>query len=336
MSQRPTMFSPNSVDPRNAATLVSLVVAGALALGSILMVGWIWDRVRDRDELENPPVQSSVFNNYDPAGDYQQGAQWTESQQAYQTWLASNPEPKNVQVLKGWNTGQIYAYMVTQVSGGLKVSCQYCHNVNDFSSDENPFKVKARQMMLMSGELNRQYISLLPASVGNYQVTCATCHNGKPKFETYPVKIQNTLPNDFQLPLDRTFPGGLKVNARDDVGLESVQLNQYSMYHFNVSLGQGCTFCHNSRYFPSYEVEQKNHALVMLRLTQYVNDTYVIAKDNPANQIMLGRTPSCWMCHQGARVPPGAAKDGQVPPMLAPDSAPPEAAAPGGSAGAAP
>jgi photosynthetic reaction center cytochrome c subunit len=323
MSQRPTLLSPNSVDPRQASTIISLLVAGALALGSIFMVGWIWDRVREKAEAENPPVQSSIYVNYDVSGDYQKSAQWAEAQQAYQQWQAANPQPKNVQILTGWSTAQIYGYMVSQVSGGLKVSCQYCHNINNFSADDNVNKIRARKMMLMSGDLNRKYISLLPASVGNYEITCATCHNGKPQYETYPVKIQNTLPNNFKLPLDKSYPGALKVTGRD-VGLESVQLNQYTMYHMNVSLGQGCTFCHNSRYFPSYEIEQKNHALVMLIMSKYMNDTYVIT-DIADQQIMVGRTPSCWMCHQGARVPPGAAKEGQVPPQLSKSSAAPAA-----------
>jgi photosynthetic reaction center cytochrome c subunit len=326
MSDRPRPMSPNSADPRATAQLVSLVVAGALALGSILMVGWIWDRARAREALVNPPVQSSVYVNYDPAGAYQQTAEWTEAQAAYQTYATANPQPKNVQVLTGWNTAQIYGYMVSQVSGGLKVNCQYCHNINDYSDDSNANKVRARAMMAMSGDLNRNYISKLPASVGNYEVTCATCHNGQPQFETYPVKIQNTLPNDFKLPLDRTYPGGLKVTGRTDIGLDSVQTNQYSMYHMNVSLGQGCTFCHNSRYFPSYEVEQKSHALVMLLMAKDMNAKYVLDTGDPAARIMVGKTPSCWMCHQGARVPPGAAREGQAPPMLSPSSAAPAAA----------
>jgi photosynthetic reaction center cytochrome c subunit len=335
MSDQPRPMSPNSADPRAVAQLVSLVVAGALALGSILMVGWIWDRARERDAAVNTPPESAVFNKYNPNGAYQESADWIASQQAYQAWLAANPEPKNVQVLKGWNTAQIYGYMVSQVSGGLKVDCSYCHNTANFSDDSNPRKIQARQMMLMSGELNRQYVSLLPASVGGYEVTCATCHNGKPQFETYPVKIQNTLPNDFKLPLDRSYPGGLKVTGRTDIGLDSVQTNQYTMYHMNVSLGQGCTFCHNSRYFPSYEIEQKAHALTMLRMAQYINNTYVAPDGNVANGIMAGKTPSCWMCHQGAVVPPGAAKPGQVPPVLSPSSAAPAAEAAPEPAGAA-
>ena len=301
------------IGQRTAFVLVELAVAGALVLGSIFMVGWIWDRARGPVVSAAP---SSVYNGYDPSGAYQQSADWVAAQKAYQTYVAANPQPKNVQVLTGWSTAQIYGFMVSQVSGGLKVNCQYCHNINDFSSDEIPFKVKARQMLLATGDLNGNFVSKLPASVGGYQVTCATCHNGQPKFETYPTKIQKTLPNDFKVPLDRDYPGGLIVTGRTDIGLESVQLNQYTMYHFNVSLGQGCTFCHNSRHFPSNEVVQKTHAITMLQMARHIETTYVAPGGQIANGIMAGRSTSCWMCHQGARVPPGAALPGQVPPQL--------------------
>jgi photosynthetic reaction center cytochrome c subunit len=313
MSQRPTFLSPNSVDPRAAVTAVSLLVAGALALGSIFMVGWIWDRVKQKAPA---PPQSSIYLAYDQSGAYQQSTDWAAAQKAYQAYSTQFPQPQNAQVLKGWSTAQIYAYMVTQVSGGLKVSCQYCHNINNFSLDDNPIKVKARAMLLMSGDLNRNFISTLPATVGGYQVTCATCHNGQPKFETYPIKIQNTLPRTYTLPLNLNFPGGFVVTGRTDVGLDAVQQNQYAMYHMNVSLGQGCTFCHNSRHFPSNEIIQKTHALTMLKMAKYITDTYVAPGGIPANGIMAGRNVSCWMCHQGARVPPAGALAGQVPPVI--------------------
>jgi photosynthetic reaction center cytochrome c subunit len=320
MSQRPTFMSPNSVDPRTAATVVSLLVAGALALGSIFMVGWIWDRVKAKAPA---PPQSSIYKAYDQSGAYQQSTDWVAAQQAYQTYVTQNAQPQNVQVLTGMSTAQIYGYMVSQVSGGLKVGCQYCHNINNFASDENPQKIKARAMLLMNGDLNRQFISALPASVGGYQITCATCHNGKPQFETYPIRIQNTLPRDYKLPLDREYPGALIVTGRTDVGLDAVQQNQYAMYHMNVSLGQGCTFCHNSRHFPSNEIEQKNHAITMLKMSKYMSETYGAPGGVPANGILAGRNVSCWMCHQGARVPPASALSGQVPASISTSSAAP-------------
>ena len=92
------------------------------------------------------------------------------------------PQPQNVQVLTGMNTGQIAAYMVSHVAGGLKVDCTYCHNLanGNFADNSVPAKAKAREMMLMAADLNQNFISQLPQSVGGKQVTCATCHNGRP------------------------------------------------------------------------------------------------------------------------------------------------------------
>jgi photosynthetic reaction center cytochrome c subunit len=220
-------------------------------------------------------------------------------------------------------TAQISAYMTSQVSGGLKVDCSYCHNVANFAQGDGypnaVNKTRARAMMLMSADLNQNHVVKLPASVGGYQVTCATCHNGKPQFQPYPIEIQNTLPNNFQLPLDLSYPGGLVVTGRTDKSNPEVELNQYTMYHMNVSLGQGCTFCHNARYFPSYEIDQKGYALSMLLMTQHIQNTYVAPGGRIADGIMAGKSPSCYQCHQGARIPPGAAKPGQVPAVLSSD-----------------
>ncbi|MBU6334693.1 MAG: photosynthetic reaction center cytochrome c subunit [Chloroflexi bacterium] len=301
MSQRSDPVS-QALTPQVRFLLVYGATAAFFALGSMLVFWWIYDIIQSTAPA---PTTSPIYANYDPAGDHLK----PESLAAMAAYTEANPQPQNVQVLKGWSTAQISAYMVAQVSGGLKVDCSYCHNVANFAEEGNVKKTNARAMMLMAADLNRSYIAQLPASVGNYQVTCATCHNGKPVFETYPIAIQNTLPNDFKLPLDRNYPGGLVVTGRDDVGLEDVELNQYTMYHYNVSLGQGCTFCHNARYFPSYEIAQKKHATIMMQMAQHINNTY-------SRAIMAGKTPSCWMCHQGAQIPPGAATDGQVPPML--------------------
>jgi hypothetical protein len=80
------------------------------------------------------------------------------------------------------------------------------------------------------------------------------------------------------------------------------------MTHMTQALGVGCAFCHNANYFPSNEREQKNHALIMLKMAQHLNATY--------KPIMNQKAPSCWMCHRGEQLPPGSANPGQVPEVL--------------------
>ena len=80
------------------------------------------------------------------------------------------------------------------------------------------------------------------------------------------------------------------------------------MTHNTQALGVGCGFCHNANYFPSNEIPQKTYALTMYQMAVHLNNTY--------KPIMAGKEPSCWMCHQGNYLPPGAAKAGQVPAVL--------------------
>jgi hypothetical protein len=69
----------------------------------------------------------------------------------------------------------------------LGVSCGGCHMPKgNFASDENPRKVRARQMIEMTKALNAQFFADHQAAGGEStlgRVTCYTCHQGdlKPK-----------------------------------------------------------------------------------------------------------------------------------------------------------
>jgi len=82
---------------------------------------------------------------------------------------------------------------VTQVIGQMRnftsdlgVRCQHCHvgqegqplDQFDFLSDEKRTKLVARQMMLMTQEINRRVDTLPGRATPGLQVTCATCHHG--------------------------------------------------------------------------------------------------------------------------------------------------------------
>lgn len=104
---------------------------------------------------------------------------WVEGVQAGQAWVQDNPNTVNVQVLTGMSSAQIWTYMQQYVSGGLGVGCQYCHNLNNFASDEYPQKIAARNMLYLVSDVNAEFIVDLPNWKGNY-VQCATCHNNQP------------------------------------------------------------------------------------------------------------------------------------------------------------
>lgn len=80
---------------------------------------------------------------------------------------------KNLKVLKGMSKADIKKNM-KGIAGALGVQCDHCHDTDDMAKD-TPKKEAARQMMLMTADLNKKYFK------GENKVGCITCHNGKPE-----------------------------------------------------------------------------------------------------------------------------------------------------------
>jgi Photosynthetic reaction centre cytochrome C subunit len=55
---------------------------------------------------------------------------------------------------------------------GLGADCAFCHMPADYATDDSPNKVVARQMIILTRDINAKYFS------GSDQVTCYTCHRG--------------------------------------------------------------------------------------------------------------------------------------------------------------
>jgi photosynthetic reaction center cytochrome c subunit len=95
---------------------------------------------------------------------------------------------KNIQVLKGTPADQIIPAMQF-IANSLHVECNYCHVERAFEKDDKEEKRTAREMMQMVQSINKDYFD------GHREVTCATCHNGKPHPISSPaVADQNTPP----------------------------------------------------------------------------------------------------------------------------------------------
>jgi photosynthetic reaction center cytochrome c subunit len=209
-------------------------------------------------------------------------------------------------------------------------------------------KTTARTMLQLTADLNQNWLTQLgeypngfgddrfgvaeqnPKQPGGYQITCATCHYGEPQFETWPTDhavLAHPIDRskDYRLPL-RAADGSVgtvdDINAAlvmtgndDEYSLDAVQYNQLTMYHMMDSLAVGCTHCHNSRYFPSWEQPAKYYAYVMLQMNQHILREY--------EDVLNGKEPSCVMCHQNNAIPPGAAINASIlPDPLASDYAP--------------
>jgi len=191
------MLSPRQF--RRIVVLVSIGVAVTLSGGAIIGI-WLIYELSGGPERRGLAIAaeapySSAKNlqliNQAPPNDPTDGREpwlsqefYNEGVQAGNQYIGQFPEPQNVQVLTDMDTAQIWSYMQQQVSGALKVGCQYCHNVQpdadgnyQFHLDDYPQKIAARDMMRLVNDLNGKYIVNLPYWRGNY-VTCATCHSG--------------------------------------------------------------------------------------------------------------------------------------------------------------
>lgn len=85
--------------------------------------------------------------------------------------LAEN-QFKNIQTLKGEKASDIIPSMQF-MSASLKVECDFCHT-EDRAADTKEEKTAARHMITMQRDINAKYFR------GRNQVTCATCHAGRP------------------------------------------------------------------------------------------------------------------------------------------------------------
>jgi len=93
-------------------------------------------------------------------------------------------ESPTVAVLTGLTVTQFEQEMQGFVQA-IGVSCGGCHMPKgNFASDENPRKVKARQMIEMTKALNQQFFPDHKPAEGEStlgRVTCFTCHQGDAK-----------------------------------------------------------------------------------------------------------------------------------------------------------
>ncbi|WP_263377723.1 c-type cytochrome [Granulicella paludicola] len=97
------------------------------------------------------------------------------------------PPPSNLKVLPKDMTSQQVVAIMRNWEGELGVECSYCHakdpatGRNNFASDANPMKDRARVMMKMTSTINSEYLSQLTDPKPTNDVNCGTCHRGMAK-----------------------------------------------------------------------------------------------------------------------------------------------------------
>lgn len=95
---------------------------------------------------------------------------------------------KNLKILPKNISHEDLDKVMDEFKEALGVKCNFCHAPDkdssshhlDFASDEKPEKNIARQMMKMTGKINKKYFSYNKSENGQAEqsVQCVTCHHG--------------------------------------------------------------------------------------------------------------------------------------------------------------
>ena len=95
--------------------------------------------------------------------------------------VTSKEKFKNIKVLKELPADQLIPYMHAY-NTALGVKCDFCHVINPdhsgFEKDDKPMKTKAREMIVLTKDLNGKFKTL------DKKATCAMCHHGHSEPET--------------------------------------------------------------------------------------------------------------------------------------------------------
>jgi len=97
------------------------------------------------------------------------------------------PPPSNLQVLPKDMTAQQVVAIMHEWEEQLGAGCGSCHakdpatGRNNFASDANPLKNRARTMMKMTHTINAEYLTQLTNPHPTQDVNCGTCHRGELK-----------------------------------------------------------------------------------------------------------------------------------------------------------
>jgi len=88
---------------------------------------------------------------------------------------------KDIELFKGRTAQQLLAVMDLGFSRSLGVDCAHCHDVKDWPADTKKQKAVAREMSLMTRELNARLQTIDGIESEQPVVNCTTCHRGQKK-----------------------------------------------------------------------------------------------------------------------------------------------------------
>ena len=242
---------------------------------------------------------------------------------------------QNVQVLTDLTVNEFIHQMTAQANWiAPKEQCAYCHNLENFASDEKYQKVVARRMLQMTRDININW----QKHVAQTGVTCYTCHRGKPVPEYTWFVNAGPAPRGLMagtagqnkpaqvvgltsLPYDPFTPyllngrvgrvvGGTALPTGNTAGIDTTEQTYALMMHTSQALGVNCTHCHNTRSFKEWPQSRPQRVVAWhaIRTVLSLNQDYMVPLTDvfPANR----RGPTgdvakinCMTCHQGQAKP---------------------------------
>jgi photosynthetic reaction center cytochrome c subunit len=266
---------------------------------------------------------------------------------------------QNVQVLTDLTVAEFIHQMTAQANWvAPQEQCAYCHNLNDFASDEKYQKVVARTMLRMTRDINVN----AQKHVQQTGVTCYTCHRGQP------IPQYTWFVNPGPAPRGLTASTANQNIAAPEVGLTSLPYDPFRTYlldtqparvigttplptgnladikkteevygmmvHTSLALGVNCTYCHNSRSFAAWDASTPQRAVAWyaIQMVRSLNRDYLVPLTSTFPPARLGPTGDvakihCTTCHQGQAKPLNGVSMLPAHPELARIGPPPAAAA---------
>jgi hypothetical protein len=202
---------------------------------------------------------------------------------------------KNVKLLGDLPSERFMAAMQS-MRANLGQKCAMCHLVEqkDFPSDQRKEKLRARDMIRMTAEIDRRTFS------GKLAVTCFTCHRGdeEPPKMSFSKELpegfaKNLTPEQLKQPAPQVFKD---VRVLGDMDARNFGL---IMGWFAQELGVKCTHCHQEGDFAA-DTPKKTRAREMLEMTGWIAKGYYHGNDSPIG---------CGTCHRGKVTPARTQKD---------------------------
>jgi hypothetical protein len=127
------------------------------------------------ERAEQTPAQNAPFNQ-------QQALEALRKQIAGKEQQPADTVFKNITMFKNSPAGRVLAVMETGFSRSLGIDCTHCHIPGEWEKEDKPTKQIAREMMTMTGQINRELLKKIKnLKSENPGVNCTTCHRGQIK-----------------------------------------------------------------------------------------------------------------------------------------------------------